>query len=274
MKKYLKVIFGLAIFLCAIMAYLDRAPAPSLVQAEASPPAEAKRAPAATAKVPAVAATSSVRRPSSADGLALLTRASEAEWKVARGRGGQVTRLSGGVLPLESGAPVVSAASFLAQYAQSLFGVPPSDLAVGESRQDQTLTQVVVDQSHAGLPVYGSRLNLFFNRDGALVHATAALHPGPFPAAAPSVSRAVAAGLLRDALWRFLDQRGDHYDRGAYDAASLEPSLALAYRLAGERVSLVYRARFSLAAPLTGDIEALIDAQSGAVMVLRPLDRR
>ena len=274
MKKYIKAVLALAILLGAIAAYRDRAPVPSSVQVEAPASVEAQRAPAAAAKQPKVVAASSARRPSSSDGLALLTRASEAEWRVSRGRGGQVTRLSGGVLPLESGAPVVSAAAFLAQYSQSLFGVPASDLAVGEARQDQMLSQVVVEQSHAGLPVYGSRLNLFFNRDGALVHATAALHPGPFPAASPSVSKGVAAGLLRDALWRFLDQRGDHYDRGAYDATALEPFLALAYRLAGERVSLVYRARFSLAAPLTGDMEALIDAQSGVVVVLRPLDRR
>jgi Zn-dependent metalloprotease len=170
-------------------------------------------------------------------------------------------------------APSLAAHEFLRRYAQGLLGVDPNHLIPGDSRQEGATSQVVYTQEKDGLPVFGTRVNMIFDREGNLVHLVSDLHSGSFPASSPRIEVNSAAAAVRLGIVQRLERDGEALDDEALSVTALAPRAQLGYRMVGASVSLVYRFEFSLADERYGDMEALVDAQSGSLTTLRTLSR-
>jgi hypothetical protein len=213
------------------------------------------------------------RIPTTANPVERLDRESEGKWNLKRDRAGFVKRMTGGSLPLGMKAPSLAADEFVRRYAQGLLGVDPSSLLPGDSRQEGVTSQVIYSQEKDGLPVFGTRVNMIFDREGNLVHLVSDLHAGSFPASSPKLEVNSAAAAVRLGLVQRLERDGEALEEEALSITALASQARLGYRMVGASVSLVYRFEFSLADERYGDMEAIVDAQSGSLTALRTLSR-
>lgn len=209
------------------------------------------------------------RIPTTSNPLERLDRDSQGKWRIKRGRDGMVTRMTGGSLPLGSRAAVVASAEFLHRYGEGLLGVAQGQLALEDSKQEGVTAQVIYRQLQDGLPVFGSRLNLIFDREGNLVHLVSDLYASPFPSPIPLVGARMAAATVRAALERRLQQDGYELSDDAVTDGELESWGQLGFRMYGPSIALVYRYNFTLSNPGYSDMEAYVDARTGAIVSLR-----
>lgn len=200
-----------------------------------------------------------------------LVRDSRAPWVIRRD--GSSIALAGGVLPTDSADPLEASQQVLRKYGP-LFGASAESSALTGLNREGGNSQVIYQQLLDGEPVFGSRINMFFNERGELVHLVADTYGGPAPARNDDVGPSEAALRLRAALFLFLAKRGPAPAVNSYPLGSLESAAVRGYRLIGESVSLVYRFQFSLVAPHFGDVEAFVDARDGTVAVLREISRK
>lgn len=213
------------------------------------------------------------RIPTTSNPVERLDRESDGKWVLKRDRAGFVKRMSGGSLPLGSRAPSVAAAEFAKRYGEALLGVSPTDLVAGDSKQEGPTAQVIYSQIKDELPVFGSRINMIFDREGNLVHLVSDVYSGQFPPSRPRIDAAAAAAALRLGIAQRLERDGQALEDNAFPNGELESWAVLGYRISGGGVNLVYRFHFSLADPAYGDMEAFVDAQTGSLVLLRTLTR-
>jgi len=213
------------------------------------------------------------RIPNTSNPVERLDRESEGKWSLKRDRAGFVKRMSGGSLPLGVKAPTLAVDEFVRRYAQGILGVEPANLVPGDSRQEGITAQVIYSQEKDGLPVFGTRVNMIFDREGNLVHLVSDLHAGAFPSSQARIDNNSAAAAVRLGIVQRLERDGEALDEEALSVEGLAARSRLGYRLVGGSVSLVYRFEFSLADERYGDMEAIVDAQSGALTVLRTISR-
>lgn len=278
MRKKIAFVFGLTGFICAAAFYLmltppqSSAPAPSGIGlSSVLEPALISAARKPAPRPPAVPVPRSI---ASASARETFFRNSTGEWRVASSREGFITKLSGAAFPLNGLASAAAVDAFLAEYGPELLGVGPESMRFIERRANGATMQVLYEQAANGLEVYGSRLNVVMDGDGNIVYLASSLHPGPFPSPGTAMPPGRAAAATREALLRYLGAKGASPLGVEHSLEVIAQELKLAYRLKEESISLIYKATLPLSAPLYGDAEVLVDAQTGTVVSLRPLAKK
>jgi hypothetical protein len=229
----------------------------------AEPPAKASRL--APARSPAHAPPGDLQ-----GGLAELEAESSQRWLLRKRDDGTVTKISEGALYISEGRPEEKAMKFMKRFGRNVFGLSPHSLGMPEVVTEHSATQVIIPMSLNGLPILGARANLIFDSAGSLVYAAVDGYRDPAPSPTPAISGAAAGAAAHGALLRYLSGR-------AFDPASYPPGSfhgALMYRSVEGSLSLVYKFEVTLAAPLIGDIEILVDASLGTAVLVRNLTRK
>lgn len=223
-----------------------------------SPDAQEKREPAGT----------------NAGELSDLEAESSLRWSFKRRADGSVAKMAEGRLFLGVAEPHLAARIFLERFARGAFGFDPGTAGVMELHPEGSTFQVVVPQLIHGLLVHGARTNLIFDSEGHLVYAVSDMYRGgPPPAPSPAVSAQASSAMARAGLAQFLVNDGKQIG-GAYPASFFRQHERLAYRLVGSSVGLVYIYEFPLSAPQMGDMEIMVDAEAGGVVLIRNRTRR
>lgn len=272
MLKYVLPLLALIGIVCVVALLPQRAP----TQVASTPAPSVFRQPAHVAKVTAKSEKTAdgARQPASSQARELFFRNSTGEWRVTAGRDGYITKLSGAAYALSGLAPAAAVDSFLQEFGRDLLGVGPEAMRFVERRNTGATVQVLYEQMANGLEVYGSRLNIILDADGNIVYLTSSLHSGAFPAVNAAIPPTRAASAARDALARFLAGKGAALSSADHSMEAIAQELKLAYRLKEESISLIYKATLPLAAPLYGDAEVVVDAQTGTVVAIRPLAKK
>lgn len=243
----------------------EPAPAASLAEATGSAPIENKNPPLLSTRVPSAQGS----------GIAELERESIGPWNLKLRSDGYVKKMSEARFAIGKYPAEATAKLFLGRFARGLFGVSPENIVSIESRQESDSSQVISRQFQNGLPVFGSRINLIFDSDGNLIYATSDVYTGQSaPSSVPLISAQAAATVAQAALLRFLSLSGGNGAVEPYGTSFFLNNGHLAYRLVGASISLVYRYELSLLPLNEGDIEIMIDANQGAVVLIRNLTRR
>ncbi len=219
-------------------------------------------------------AASATRSPKSEHGLEEFQRRSDARWLVKRNKVGLVTKLSEGSFSLGTRAAVVGGERFLKEFAPNLLGVDKSSLQLEKNLQEEHAAQLVYEQIIHGLPVFGSRLSLFIDREGNLVHLSAELFQGEPPAKRGLISPADAAKIVRAALIDRLENECGVIESSAYPLSEFENNGVLGFRLQRGNVTFVYRYELVLQGDHHGSYEAMVDASEGQLVLFRDLNRK
>jgi hypothetical protein len=219
-------------------------------------------------------AASVARSPKSQQGLDEFQRRSDARWAVRRNRAGFVAKLSEGSFSLGNRAPVVGGERFLKEFASSLLGVDKSVLQLEKNLQEEHGAQLVYEQEVQGMPVFGSRLSLFVDREGNLVHLSSELFQGEVPNKGGLISAAESAKIVRGALIDRLENEYGMIDPAAYPLAEFESMGVLGLRLQRGNVTFIYRYELTLQGDHHGSYEAMVDAVEGQLVLFRDLNRK
>jgi hypothetical protein len=206
------------------------------------------------------------------DAMDRLSRGSANRWQTTRNRDGFVTRMTGAAYGTGQRAPVAASQSFLREFARDLLGVGIDDLAHLDVRQEGEIAQVLYRQQIDGLPVFGSGVNLFFDRGGNLVHLVSNVYAGSSEARESPVSPEAAATSAREAVLETIPG-SESFGPDVYPLRTFVASGELGYWYIGKKISLIYKYNISLIDEHGGDIEVLVDASSAAVVELRRLSR-
>ncbi len=214
------------------------------------------------------------RSPKSNPGLEEFLAKSEARWSVKRTKEGVVHRLSEGSFPLGTRAAVVGAERFLKEYSRGLFGVEANQLTLGKNLQEDHGSQLVYEQQLDGVPVFGSRLSLFVDREGNLVHAISDLYSGAIPQRNQIMSSKDSASMVRAALVEWIENEYGMIDPQSYPISEVESVGVLGYRLQRGKITYVYRYELVLQGDHHGNFEAMVDANNRQLVLFRDLNRK
>lgn len=214
------------------------------------------------------------RGPKSNPGLDEFLRKSEARWSVKRTKEGSVSRMSEGSFSLGTRAAVVGVERFLKEYSKGLFGVDASQLRLDKNLQEDHGSQLVYEQQIDGLPVFGSRLSLFVDREGNLVHVISDLYSGATPSRGQILSSKESAALVRAALVEWLENEYGMIDPQSYPVSEVESVGVLGYRLQRGKITYVYRYELVLQGDHHGNFEAMVDANHRQLVLFRDLNRK
>lgn len=214
------------------------------------------------------------RGPKSNPGLDEFLAKSEARWSVKRTKGGAVARLSEGSFPLGTRAAVVGAERFLKEYSKGLFGVEANQLTLDKNLQEDHGSQLVYEQQIDGVPVFGSRLSLFVDREGNLVHAISDLYSGSIPQRSQIMNSKDSASLVRAALVEWIENEYGMIDPQSYPVSEVESVGVLGYRLQRGKITYVYRYELVLQGDHHGNFEAMVDANNRQLVLFRDLNRK
>jgi len=154
---------------------------------------------------------------------------------------------------------------FLQHYARSVLGVRADSLV--ESGYGARMVRY--QQMENGAPVWNSKITVFFDDHGTIVHVVAEVQRGAPPSARANITRIQAEGLARAALESYVVRSGGSFAVYAADSWSAQSFLF------GEGAGLrwMYRFVIPLTPPLAGEYEILIDAELGQVFSARNLAR-
>lgn len=214
------------------------------------------------------------RGPKSSPGLEEFFAKSEARWSVKRTKEGAVSRLSEGSYPLGTRAAVVGAERFLKEYSKGLFGIEANQLRLEKNLQEDHGSQLVYEQQLDGVPVFGSRLSLFVDREGNLVHAISDLYSGSLPSRNQMMSSKDAASLVRAALVDWIENEYGMIDPQSYPVSEVESVGVLGFRLQRGKITYVYRYELVLQGDHHGNFEAMVDANNRQLVLFRDLNRK
>jgi hypothetical protein len=203
-----------------------------------------------------------------------FVKKSDGKWKVKRNEAGFITKLSEASFPLGTRAAAAGAERFLKEYGPSLFALDLEDLSLKQNNQEEHATQVVYEQSIAGYPVFGSRLNLFIDREGNLIHVSSDLYSGPRPNIKATMNPLDSARLVRGALLERLENQYGAISPDSYSEVEIEKNGVLGYRLYRGSISFVYRYQLILSGDHDGDFEVMVDALQGQIVLFRDLSRK
>jgi len=200
-----------------------------------------------------------------AEALRAFNELSTRPWRIERNSAGYIERLSGGSYPAGPG-------GFLETFGHSLFGVGKDSLHMVARETRPSSTQEIYEQAFEGLPVWGSRINLHYAPGGSLIYAAATIYPGRSVHFTPKFNQAEAAGAVLEALPSFLGAFRPAAE-GDYPFATVTALARPGFSLSGGLVFSVYRFEIPLREPLHGTLEAVVDAQTKNVVVLRLTDK-
>ena len=206
--------------------------------------------------------------------LADLEAESSGRWLVKKNAAGLVSKMSEGRLPPLGDRPESSARAFLDRFGRLVFGIEPAMVGAPEVIREAETTQVIVPIQVNGLPVYGARHNQIYDAAGNLIYIVSDGVPDEIPSSSPKLTPEQAAAAAREGLLRYLGSAGQPPGDEAYPLTLFLKEGRLMYRLVNGALSLVYRYEFPLAAPAYGDMEAVIDANMGVVVVIQNISRR
>jgi Zn-dependent metalloprotease len=214
------------------------------------------------------------RQPKSQQRWDEFVKKSEGKWKIKKNEAGFITKLSESSFPLGTRAAVVGAERFLKEYGPSLFALDLEDLALKQNNQEEQATQLIYEQSIAGFPVFGSRLNLFIDREGNLIHVSSDLFSGARPNIKATINPSDSAKIVRAALIDRLENQYGAISSDAYPEAEFERLGVLGYRLHRGSISFVYRYQIVLNGDHQGDFEVMVDAALGQIVLFKDLSRK
>ncbi len=194
--------------------------------------------------------------------LAKLQKESARPWSAVRRETGLL--LSDGALELPGDTIEQRAHAFLQKYSQSLLGISPASLLEGGRDNDMIRFQ----ETENGVPVWNSKIALFFNEHGELVHLIANVHGGSSSRSVMDISQARA--LAKMSLEKYVANSGGNISD--YRANSLAAQNFL-YDESGERRQM-FRFVVPLLRPLGGEYEILVDASLGQIFSARNIARQ
>lgn len=236
-----------------------------------------KREPAALTKgEPRVLASrpvsKEVKKGFDGDQLRELNAVSEGQWRVTK-RGEYISRMADSSINLGQGSATKNAAEFLERYGSGLLGVSSQDLYQDEIRDEGRTIQIIYKQQVGGIPVYNSRINMIFDKSGALIYllSDAYTQNDPAPVAYMPIEKALP--VVRDALVSYLESRGVTVADDAYPIDFLSSHVSLVYRLMAGNISLVYHYSLPIQEDGVSDIEVFQEARTGEIAGLKPISR-
>lgn len=203
------------------------------------------------------------RAPSSGE-TNIAPKSLKGNWKLQKDQMGFVTRMSGDEISYGMD-PVLATHSFLAEYGRSLFGVDPNSMAVLQSLKEATGTQVIMEQRIGGLPIFGTRLNIFYNKNGSIVYVNSNLCSKSAVAAFAAQENA-AANMARMGLLRELKKPSNSLE---YPLNEFLTHMVKAYRCGNEAVLPIYQFIIPLKSPEFGDMEIEVDARLNQITLMR-----
>lgn len=230
----------------------------------------------AEASVAKVATPPQIRQPSSSNtGRAIdeLNKESIAPWFVKRHRDGTISILSDSAWPSGEPDPQSAARQFLQKYSRSLLGLDGGALIIDVIKSEGESTQIIFHEEKNGLAVIPSRVNMIFNDKMQLVYLASDVSDGAIEEGDQDIGSRRASEIARVALFSHLMERGEG---GNLDlpVSHFEALAQKCFYLSEKKTTLVYRYQVRLENPTLGDLEIIISASDGAVLVVRDLIRK
>lgn len=229
-------------------------------------PAPLDQLPKAAAKPPTLAPQ---REPSSNNSPSLRLSGR----RVQRSPDGFITRMSDGSIPLIEAPQIIALQDFLNTHSEEWFGVPASSLSLHSQSRGLNETQFVYEQTHCGLSVLGSRLNMFVGGKNNLVYLRSDLHRGPFPPCEPRIALLEASALAASAIRGEFAKRALPIEEAVLAPESLSSYGKIVYLLNESGVFLVYRFEIPFEAPIGVDLEVVVGASSDNSVSLKELQK-
>lgn len=202
-------------------------------------------------------------------GAAELQRESASPWAIQADRSGRRAQvLRGGRLQIAGANLRERSENFLRRYGPGLLGVDPDQLRMQREDGGEQLRSVHYEQWLRGARLYSTKLSLFFNAEGELVHVVNDTKPAGSAVPDVSVSRAQAESVNQAALAAL-------YQEAGINGAQLnESGYELVTFNSGSMLVPAHRFITQLSAPFVGDYEVLVSAVTGTVLIERNLARR
>jgi len=202
--------------------------------------------------------------------LVALNRDSTEAWELRIDDDAQ--KIIGGLLP-NSDKDILSASQdFLAKYSTKLFGIDPRSLILQQVNDKGDPQIITYKQTLQGIPVYQSRVVLFYDQDMNLIYASSS---GGATSQGHNVSPKIDANQAAQSAVIALQKNNS--GSGGVDKISVSQLASSAeyfvYK-SGNMLSNVYRFVVTLSAPTYGDHEIIVDAENGRIVLLRTISRK
>lgn len=206
--------------------------------------------------------------------IAELEAESRGRWIFKKRADGSVAKMSEGAFHPGGANPEASARLSIARFGRHVFGIGPSSLGPAEVVREPDSAQVTFSLELNGLPVYGGQHKQVFDAEGNIIYVVSDSLPATAPSPEPRVSREQAAAAAQEGFLLYLGSSERARNEAAYPLGLFLNQGKLMYRLVNGSLSLVYRYEFPLSAPAFGDMEAIVDANLGAVVAVQNVTRK
>lgn len=188
-----------------------------------------------------------------------------AGWDISTDADGYLQEMKGASLKLDSPDALEASRKFLQTYSRSLWGLSADAFGLEKISREESSSQVVYQQYIDGIPVVGTRVNMFFDENGSLVYAQSDLYHGPARASGIRIDQAASSESARSAV-------SDYYRRNSIniiESSLVLPQPELVFIMKGGVAGPAYRFFCKLGYGLVGDLEVQIDAVNGGVLTVK-----
>lgn len=201
----------------------------------------------------------------------LLNSASLRAWDIRADEQGHIKKITGGLMSFSGKNLVDASQQFFSQYGKRLFGLNPKALALRQVNENAFPKAIIYQQTINGIPVYQSRIALFFDADMNLIHASSdQTSIDDKHDTSPGVSAMQAAQSALASLQ--ISTHGQGLQN--ISAASLASSSEYFVFKDGESLANAYRFVVSLGEPLYEEREVFVDAANAKIIRDRVLSRK
>ncbi len=159
---------------------------------------------------------------------------------------------------------------FLGVYGKSLLGLDSSALALSQFNDKGVLKNIVFDQLIDGIPVYQSRIVLFFDSEMNLVHVNNNSSKADASSPSPKISAIEAAQIV---FFHLQKKYSSDEIQNISPTNILSSAKEYFFQNQGA-LARVYRFVVALPQPVFGDYEWIVDASSGSIVLERNLSRK
>lgn len=204
------------------------------------------------------------------DIISILQNSSDREWSVQQDENQRARMLSGGAISYHGKTLEQASKDFLDKYGKALLGIDPSELMLNQFNDKGIIQSVVYDQLLDGVPVYQSRIALFFDTEMNLVHVNN-------NSSRPNLSSLNVKISKRSAAEIALAEWQKKYKDADLHSLTVEKILFAAQEYIFQSASAltrVYRFVAELPQPAYGDHECIVDAATGAIVWEKNLSRK
>lgn len=197
--------------------------------------------------------------------LSALQSQSMRPWAMSRSSNG-VVRLSGGALYVDGRDYLERGRNFLRQYSRGVLGVREGSLVEAE----KNARMIRYQQMENGTPVWNSKVSIFFDENGNIVHVIGETKAGSLVASRAAIDQSAAILIAKSAVSEYISPSGGLIS--SYSDSVFSPQLFL-FNESGE-FRWMYRFVVPLVQPQVGEYEVLIDAEVGQVFSAQNLARK